>query len=338
MPEIRGELLKGVLESEIHDVSNKNIAFSIPDGGLLNIVKTNEKGEFNFSVKANYYDNIAYAQILDDNPNDYKLKINSLFEMDYSMLDYDEFEINTNDEQKILKRSILNQIDNAYLFTKSDSLIIKESNLPFDDDYDLIYDLDDYNRFSDMRETFIEIINQAQINTVSKDNFQFAVLNPLGTFDRSLPPLLVIDGIIIKDPNLLVNYNAKKIKYIKIVKDKYFLGTSVFNGVISFQTINNDFYKSINDSTARKLELYSFEDIKHYKNASYQGNLLNEKTRIPDYRRQLYWNPNIELSKKTNSFTFYTSDNTGKFEIRVEGFTEQGEPVTLSSIFTVVEE
>jgi len=338
LPEMRGELLKGSLVSEKYDVSNKNIAFSMPSGGLLIIIKTNADGKFNFSVKTNYYDNVAYFQVLDDNSDDYSLKLDPLFNKDYSILDFDEFEIHENDTKKILKRSIQNQIDNAYLFTKSDSILMKKSNLPFDDDYDLIYNLDDYNRFSDMRETFIEIINQAQINTVSKDNFQFVVLNPIGSFDRSLPPLLVIDGIIIKDPNLLVNYNAKKIKYIEIIKDKYFLGSDVFNGVISFKTINKDFYKNIDNSMAKKLELYSFEDIKYYKSTSYQGNLLNEKMRIPDYRRQLYWNPRVKLSGNINNFTFYTSDNTGEFEIRVEGFTEQGEPISLSSTFTVIEE
>jgi len=337
-PEIRGAILNGLLKSDSLAVSNKRIALSIPSGGLLNIVKTDNNGRFDLNVNEHYNNNKLYAQVFENNADNYKLEIEPSFKMDYSKLNFEEFKIRESDVEKILKRSILNQIDNAYLFTKTDSIIVQESNLPFDKSYDLEYDLDDYNRFSDMKEVFVEIINQAQIYQTSNNNYQFAVLNQNGSYDKSIPPLLVFDGIIIKDPNPLIYYNAKSVKTIKIIKNKYFLGSDIFNGVIVFQTINNDFSTKVVNSAVNKFELYDLEDTKQYKNMSYLGNSLTENNRIPDYRKQLYWNPSVKLNGDKNDFTFYTSDNSGEFEIRIEGFTEQGEPVSLSSTFTVIEE
>ncbi|MCK0109511.1 hypothetical protein MWU58_09415 [Flavobacteriaceae bacterium S0825] len=337
-PEIRGEIVRGTLKSGTQEVVNKKIALSIPSGGLINIIKTDSEGRFSLNVNQYYNSNELYAKVFDENTDNYNIELEPLFKIDFKEVNFEEFRIFESEVPKILERSILNQIDNAYLFTKTDSIIKKKPYLPFDKSYDLVYDLDDYNRFSDMSETFIEIINQAQIYEVSNDDFQFAILNNKGSFDKSIPPLLVIDGIIVKNANLLVNYNAKSIKTIKIIKDKYFLGSDIFNGVIVFQTINNDFSRKVGDYVLNKFELYDLEKIKHYKNVSYKGSLLTLKNKIPDYRRQLYWNARVKLSGNTNNFTFYTSDNTGEFEIRVEGFTERGEPVSLSSTFTVIEE
>ncbi|WP_347925663.1 hypothetical protein [Pontimicrobium sp. SW4] len=337
-PEIRGEIIKGTLKSDTQDVSNKKIAISIPSGGLINIVKTDSKGKFSLNVNQHYNRNELYAKVFENDDDDYKLEIEPLFKIDYKKLNFKEFVIYESEVKKVLERSIFNQIDNAYLFTKTDSILVQGSNLPFYDSYDLEYDLDNYNRFSDMKEVFVEIINQAQIYKTQNDNFQFSILNQKGSFDKSIPPLLVIDGIIIRDPNLLVYYNAKSIKTIKIIRSKYYLGSDIFNGVIVFQTINNDFNRKVVNSIANKFELYDLEKIKQYKNTSYEGSLLIENNRIPDYRKQLYWNPNIKLTNSLKDISFFTSDNTGEFEIRIEGFTEQGDPVSLSSTFTVIEE
>ncbi|TJY33460.1 hypothetical protein [Pontimicrobium aquaticum] len=337
-PEIRGNILKGTLKSDSLEVSNKKIALSIPSAGLVNIVKTNEVGTFNLNISEYHNNNDLYVQVFENNTDNYKLDIAPSFKADYKDLNFNKFEIFESEVSKILDRSILNQIDNAYLFTKTDSILVQESKLPFSTSYDLEYNLDDYNRFSEMKEVFVEIINQAQIYEVSNDNFQFAVLNQNGSYDKSIPPLLVIDGIIVKDANLLVNYNAKSIKTISIIKNKYYLGSDIFNGVIAFQTINNDFNRKVGDFVFNKFQLYDLEKIKHYKNVSYKGKLLTQNSRIPDYRKQLFWNPSIKLNHQTSNFSFFTSDNTGQYELRIEGFTEQGEPISLSKTFKVTDE
>jgi hypothetical protein len=58
--------------------------------------------------------------------------------------------------------------------------------------------------------------------------------------------------------------------------------------------------------------------------------------RTPDLRTTLYWNP--ALKKDTDgsmAFSFFASDLTGDFEIRVQGFTADGREVFSEEMFQV---
>ena len=64
----------------------------------------------------------------------------------------------------------------------------------------------------------------------------------------------------------------------------------------------------------------------------FQRHKINNQ-RVPDYRTQLYWNPNLNLTKK--QFSFYTSDVKGKFEIDIQGFTKNGKFISEKKTFDV---
>ncbi|MFT5761999.1 MAG: hypothetical protein ACI8WA_001123, partial [Polaribacter sp.] len=61
----------------------------------------------------------------------------------------------------------------------------------------------------------------------------------------------------------------------------------------------------------------------------------NNNTRIPDFRNQLLWMPKIQIDEKKLNINFFTSDNSGKFEISIEGFTEKGVPISIRRYFIV---
>jgi hypothetical protein len=72
---------------------------------------------------------------------------------------------------------------------------------------------------------------------------------------------------------------------------------------------------------------------KSYNFPSY--NAVNTNKR-PDQRDQLYWDPNFTISGDNKSIIeFYTSDVTGLFEIVVEGYRGNGEPVSMVMSFMV---
>jgi CTP-dependent riboflavin kinase len=54
---------------------------------------------------------------------------------------------------------------------------------------------------------------------------------------------------------------------------------------------------------------------------------------IPDYRTQLYWNPNMTLDQK--EITFYTSDIKGIYQVKIEGFTNEGKYISAVKYFRV---
>jgi len=61
----------------------------------------------------------------------------------------------------------------------------------------------------------------------------------------------------------------------------------------------------------------------------------NKFNRIPDYRNQLLWIPNFKLDRQEKIIKFFTSDNKGVYEICLEGFTNDGKPVSLKQNITI---
>ena len=60
-----------------------------------------------------------------------------------------------------------------------------------------------------------------------------------------------------------------------------------------------------------------------------------KSNQIPDFRQQLLWIPNLKLNKDGTTIEFFTSDIIGNYEIRVEGFTVKGKPVSIKEVITV---
>ena len=77
---------------------------------------------------------------------------------------------------------------------------------------------------------------------------------------------------------------------------------------------------------------------KKYFNQTYTSNdtgLPDSTSRIPDYRNQLLWIPDFKLEKEETTLDFFTSDVSGDFEVRLEGFSSKGEPISVLETFFV---
>ena len=70
-----------------------------------------------------------------------------------------------------------------------------------------------------------------------------------------------------------------------------------------------------------------------FSNKVYDPNL--DFNRIPDYRYQLAWETNLKLEKNNTSLSFFTSDMEGVYEINLEGFSKDGQPLSLKEYFEV---
>ena len=68
-------------------------------------------------------------------------------------------------------------------------------------------------------------------------------------------------------------------------------------------------------------------------NYEYPDYADDKRTEV-DYRRQLYWNPELKLDS-SDTLEFYTSDLTGTFEVIIEGYNAEGKPVSLKKEFEV---
>ena len=337
LPELRGELITGKLirKTDNKPVSNKKIALSINQKYfILKISTTNEMGEFYFNVNERYSTERAIFQKLGKDREDYNIVINPHSPFKKDSLVFGNFKIPKKYNKIILQRSIYNQIENGYQIVKQDSIIEINDIIPFFDKYDEVYKLDDFKRFNSFKDVFIEIINNASIVKKSKDEFNFSIksLNPY--LNNTQEVAVIVDGVLLQEYSKLINSDANKFKKISVkrTEKKLVLGNKLYDGFIVFETYKRDFNLLNKIDNRLDVSYYRPEIAKKYFKKEY---FKNERTRIPDFRNQLFWEPSIKIENENTQIDFYTSDNIGTYEISVEGFTNNGLPVSLKEYIIV---
>ncbi|NQY06962.1 MAG: hypothetical protein HRT68_12440 [Flavobacteriaceae bacterium] len=336
LPELRGELYTGkVVDKETNEaVVNEKVGVSIPgEEYLLKVANTNEKGVFYFNLEKEYTGSNAIIQVLGDQKENYRVLLDEHQSVDYSNLTFNQFKISPRFEKLILDRSVQSQVENGYFSVKPDSINNVQPIIPSFESRAEIYVLDDYTRFSTVRETMIEIINHVSVRKVDKDQFVFHVRGYDPYIESDFDPLVIIDGLLVQDHNELVDYSAKKIKQISVVRDKYLYGSQIFDGVISMETFDGDYRSAKYGEYITNVEFFKPLTNKNYFHQSYTDE--NKNNRIPDFRNQLLWEPRVELNKAEQAMHFFTSDNSGDYEIVLEGFTKKGNPVSLREVISV---
>jgi len=335
IPEIRSELITGNLTSKNdRSIANKSIALSLPGKEyVLKIVKTNAQGKFAFLL--DQFPNFpnAILQVLDENRNDYTINLDPFPKFDISSLQFTS-KLNLSPELKndIEERSTASQIQNAYYQIKKDSLVTEAVMNPFFTTIEKSYVLDDYTRFPTLKENIVEIIIELYYRR-NNGKYQLYIRNNQKDLQIYGPPLVLVDGLLIQDPSDLFDYNMANVSRVSLITEPYVYGPNLYGGLISFETKNNEFSENYAKKYLKTMELQRPNPEKVYNNPDYSAG--NKLQRIPDYRYQLLWKPNIKLETKEENLSFYTSDIKGNFEVILEGFTENGHPIYVSKNITV---
>lgn len=343
LPELRGQLISGSIQTKDNSsISNKTVTMSITgEDFILKNAKTNEHGVFVFNLDKNYESVNVIFQIQEQNPENFKITIdtNHFSKNIIDQLTFNPINLDPNIKDWLNQKSINNQVENAFYTEKLDSISATTFKELFYHPNAKTYNLDDFNRFKTIKETFIEIIYASSI-TKSGDNYKFSVHdydNPILQNTVTSDPLVIVDGLLITNNNDIVDYSSYRIDKIAVVIGLYVYGAKVYNGIISFKTKNNDFsLQNISNQGdfITQVDIKKLESKKTYSNPNYEENGTNLE-RIPDYRNQLLWLPNVNLNKGENIFNFFTSDNLGTYEITIEGYTPRGELIKANSFFKV---
>ncbi|WP_417558987.1 hypothetical protein [Mesoflavibacter zeaxanthinifaciens] len=330
IPEFRGEVLLGKVSSNsTKNVANLKVSFSIHEkNGNSKIASTNKDGTFYFIRKETLENNKLFIQVLTDSVAKYNIELLKKTSPDYKDENFSELLSTIKIRNEVKERSTFSQIENAFSTLKKDIIFKPSLEETIFQKNATTYQLNDYKRFNSMEETFVEVIGNAW---ASKNNgsVTFHVRDENLDNNNTYKSLVIIDGYLVNNHNLLADFHPKLIKTIHVFRKKYLLNSVTYQGVFYLETFNNSFIPSLNNSQL-KVEGLNYTPKKTYYKQQY---LTNSNTRIPDYRTQLLWNPTIDTSK--TEITFYTSDVTGIFEINIEGFTNEGKPVSLKQYFKV---
>ncbi len=335
LPELRGELVTGTVFSVEtgETVPNRRVALSIPGTNyLFKISSTKENGSFFFNVDESYANQQALVQVIGEDRDQFRVELDAFESPDYSSLSFSDFVLDESMEDYILERSVENQIQNAYAENRVDSIMKIEDFPPFFHTPSHEYYLDDYTRFPTIKETIIEVIEQA--STRQRKGKQFIHVRVYDDdVETGLNSLLLIDGLFIQDHNTVIEAKAFKIKKISVINQQYLYGSEVFEGIIAMESYEGDFIESLPELKAKDTQLFRPELAKEYYQQDYR--YPQRFKRIPDYRSQLLWEPQFQLDGSSKDLSFYTSDVKGSFEVILEGFNEKGKPLSLRKVIEV---
>lgn len=334
IPELRGEIISGQIKSKSRKkVNERQISLSIPNENYtFKTTKTNKDGVFNFVLDTKNTSQNIIIQIIDKDKEDFIIEMLENKSPNYESLQFEKFKINSNTKNYIQQKAISSQIENAYFETKKDSIIPVAKKESFYKKLATEFILDNYTKFPTLKETIVEVVEGLYASSKNKNYSLY-----LKDFDLNnkldIPALVIVDGLYIQDINDLIDHKAELFYKIDIIKGGYYYGSKLFNGLVSFTTRNFQYENKLKGDFIINPDILRPIESKNYYQPDYK--VGNNLVRIPDFREQLLWNPNISLNQDFKPTSFYTSDVTGEFEIILEGFTSDGIPVYEREVFKV---
>lgn len=220
-------------------------------------------------------------------------------------------------------------VNSSFSYGWNKAEIIKSTanpNAPMEDELngvDATINVEEYVVFPTMEDLFREVVRFVQNKKVGGK----PTLRVLST-DSNSPitgdPLCIVDGIATRNIDFIFSLKPGDIAVIKVVNDAKKLrnlGSITKNGVIFFQTKIADIGKLIPKDDI----LYVDGLVKPV-----PFNLKNPATipsHTPVLRSTVYWKTQLERNERgLVADTFYSADNTGVLEVRVQGITSDGIP------------
>jgi hypothetical protein len=194
--------------------------------------------------------------------------------------------------------------------------------------------LDDYIKLPTIQEVFFELVPGIIIRP-DKTGYEIKITNPLTGKLHNEPPLVMIDGVIINDLNVLVDLDPEIVEKIEVVKTPYLIGDLILHGIVNVITRSGDFSDITMPDYAVILPYRVAEKPSAFLSPDYSDaqKLLSRK---PDLRNTIYWNPSVLTDSNGEAeIEFWTSDNPGLYTINIQGISGEGKKISLYETFRV---
>jgi hypothetical protein len=185
------------------------------------------------------------------------------------------------------------------------------------------YLLDKYTRFKVLEEVLREYVPGVVVR-IRKDGFHFLVVDKVNKTLLGENPMVLLDGFPVFNINKMMAMPTIKIQKLEVVDSRYFHGLAVYNGIVSFTTYKGDLEGFPLDP---RVLVERYEGVQRQREfyAPRYDTPEAAKSRLPDLRNLLYWNPEISLSGPTaKTLDFYTGDQAGRYLVVLQGLAANG--------------
>jgi len=336
LPEYNGPIINAKIINTITNKPQGNIIAYLGIPGKMvqfSTAQSDSTGALLFNMKEFYGPGEIVVQTNQLIDSTYHIDVMNPFSEQYPKIQLHDFQLTPVMEPLIEKNNLSVQVQNIYSGEKLRRFYEIDSSAFYGIPYKT-YLLDNYTRFLTMEEVMREYVSE--VNIVHPHNhFHIRVLNKNSYLDEG-DPLVLIDGIPFFDIDKLFALNPLKIRKLEDMPYIYLLGPSYEAGIFSFTSYKGDLAGAEIDPHAVILDYDGMEMRRQFYSPVYDTEAA-QASRLPDFRNVLYWEPNVITDLKgKNSFSFYTSDETGKYIGVIQGLTTNGEAGSQTFSFDVV--
>lgn len=155
---------------------------------------------------------------------------------------------------------------------------------------------------------------------------QSVILRGVNSLSGGAEALFTLDGTVV-DASTIISVPVSTIAFVDVLKggQAAMFGNRGINGVIAVYTKRKNF------TQVEQYDVNGIVNFKHpgfYKAREFYAPQYDKKKPEhdrPDYRTTLHWAPIIEFNQEGKAtFSFFTNDKTGGFEVLVQGLTTKG--------------
>lgn len=324
LPEHRGGTIRAQVNSDFFDAKSAVISQRGTDRLVLRLTEENSNTISIQTPKANS----DFSVLIQDQGNysiEDLIKFNSLPKPKKQVYPSSFKSIDPHFKIAIIKRSLYNQIENSYFEFKPDSIILNPNTSFLKSLNSVEFNLNEYTRFATLKETIREIIPEVSVTTIQeKDVIRVKQIRMMPRFENAL---LLVDGIVFANTQQLFDISATMIDKIRVYTEPFVLGGKTYAGALIMT--GNDPEAPYFNKVVNVPQTHLTESPK-----SYFNQLHNSNSNLPDYRTQLYWNPRLSPEKFQN-IQLFSSDVSGRFEVRVQGLDSNLNPFSVVKEFEV---
>ncbi|MES2732937.1 MAG: hypothetical protein V4714_14380 [Bacteroidota bacterium] len=320
-------------------VRNADAYLAAPEKNVrLFISRSDSSGRIRFEMKDfnGSKEIVVQTNPLQDSTN--RIEISSPFSDQYAAYPLPAFTLDKNEPiqlrpSKSLKpgpqvwaqlqtRTINMQVRNAFM--RSDSARAVSDSLGFYGVPDEQYLLDAFTRFPTMEEVMREYVRGVQVRK-RQGKYYFVMVNEVSQKVFPNEPLIVLDGVPVFETDKIMAIDPLKIKKIELVNRRFFMGSFIFQGIVSYSSYQSDLAGLQLDPKALVLAYEGVQASREFYSPRYDTP-AGQQSRRPDLRNLLHWVPNLTTDAKgKQKLDFYSSDQVGTYAIVVQGMTKNGE-------------
>ncbi len=337
VPEFRGHIIHGkVTDVAGNPVRNVMTYLSSPARNIQVYGSvSNANGEVRYEMKDFSGARKIITQTNSRRDSTSLIRIESPFSDKYATWKTSPFTMAKTAEKQLVTRTIGMQVQDIFYQDKFNP--VKNNAIDSTAFYgkaDATYYLDDYTRFPVMEEVMREYVPGVLVRK-RKDGFHFMNLDVVNKTIFDEDPLVLLDGIPIFDINKIIAFDPLKVKKLEVITRRYYLGVLSLPGIVSYTTYTGDLGGFQLDPKTVMLDYEGLQLQREFYSPKYDTPKMRDN-RLPDQRSLLYWDPAVVTSRDGKKrVEFYTSDQTGDFQVVVEGLTTGGMSGRGSILFSV---